>query len=379
MQETITTLLRQLVAIDSINPDLVAGGAGEREIARFVASWLDQAGLEVTLAESAPGRPSVVGVVRGAGGGRSLLLNAHMDTVGVAGMERPHDPRVEGNRLYGRGAYDMKGGLAAIMIAAAQARKLSLRGDVILTAVADEEYASVGTESIVKRWHADAAIVTEPTALALCVAHKGFVWLEITTQGRAAHGSRPDLGLDAIVKMGHILVGLDQLDRSLRAGAVSHPLLGTGSLHASLIEGGQELSSYPESCTLQVERRTIPGETLERVEAEIEAVLEGIRQNDPTFLASTKTTFARDSFEIAEDSDIVQALSNQIKALLGSAPDVGGGSGWMDSALLSAAGIPTVIFGPGGDGAHATVEWVDLEQVRQCSDVLLATIQDFCA
>jgi acetylornithine deacetylase len=372
-------LLRQLVAIDSINPDLVAGGAGEGEIARFVASWLDQAGLEVTLAESAPGRPSVVGVVRGAGGGRSMLLNAHMDTVGVAGMERPHDPRVEGNRLYGRGAYDMKGGLAAIMIAAAQARKLSLRGDVILTAVADEEYASVGTESIVKRWHADAAIVTEPTALALCVAHKGFVWLEITTEGRAAHGSRPDLGLDAIVKMGPILLGLDQLDRSLRAGAVSHPLLGTGSLHASLIEGGQELSSYPESCTLQVERRTIPGETLERVEVEIEAVLEGIRQNDPTFLASTKTTFARDSFEIAEDSDIVQALSNQIKALLGSAPDVGGGSGWMDSALLSAAGIPTVIFGPGGDGAHAVVEWVDLEQVRQCSDVLLATIQDFCA
>jgi acetylornithine deacetylase len=377
--ETITTLLQQLVAIESINPDLVAGGAGEREIASFVANWLDQAGLEVSLDESAPGRPSVVGVVRGTGkGGRSLLLNAHMDTVGVAGMERPHDPRVEGSRLYGRGSYDMKGGLAAIMIATAQAKKLSLRGDVIITAVADEEYASVGTESIVKRWHADAAIVTEPTALDLCVAHKGFVWLEIATQGRAAHGSRPDLGLDAIVKMGHILVGLDQLDQSLRSGT-SHPLLGSGSLHASLIRGGQELSSYPESCILEVERRTIPGETPEQVEAEIEAVLDGIRQNDPTFVASLKTTFARDSFEVAEDSAIVQALSNQIEALLGSAPEVSGGSGWMDSALLAAAGIPTVIFGPGGDGAHAVVEWVDLEQVQLCSDVLLATIQDFCA
>src|SRR5215469_17104834 len=213
----IVELLRQLVAIDSINPDLVPGGAGEEKIARFVADWFERAGLEVVWDEAAPGRPNVVGVVRGTGGGRSLLLNAHMDTVGVAGMERPHNPRVEGNRLYGRGAYDMKGGLAAIMLAAAQARKLSLRGDVILTAVADEEYASIGTESIVKRWHADAAIVTEPTALALCVAHKGFVWLEITTQGRAAHGSRPDLGVDAIVKMGPVLLGLEHLDRSLQA------------------------------------------------------------------------------------------------------------------------------------------------------------------
>src|SRR5437588_5345936 len=220
----ITNLLQQLVSINSINPDLVADGPGEGEIAGFVANWLTKAGLEVEIDEPEPGRPKVVGIVRGTGGGRSLLLNAHMDTVGVAGMERPHEPVVEGNRLYGRGAYDMKGGLAAIMVAAAQAKKLSLRGDVILTAVADEEYASLGTQSIVKQWHADAAIVTEPTALRLCVAHKGFVWLEITTQGRAAHGSRPDLGCDAIVKMGHILLGLEHLDRSLRE-VPSHRLL----------------------------------------------------------------------------------------------------------------------------------------------------------
>ncbi|MBO0791907.1 MAG: M20/M25/M40 family metallo-hydrolase, partial [Ktedonobacteraceae bacterium] len=143
--ERITNLLRQLVAIDSVNPDLVPGAAGERAIAEFVARWLEDAGVEVTWDEPVPGRPSVVGIVRGSGGGRSLLLNAHMDTVGVAGMEQPHEPHVEGNRLYGRGAYDMKGGLAAIMVAVAEARKLSLRGDVILTAVADEEYASLGT------------------------------------------------------------------------------------------------------------------------------------------------------------------------------------------------------------------------------------------
>src|SRR6266571_413449 len=170
----ITTLLQQLVAIDSINPDLVAGGAGEREIAHFVANWLERAGVEVTWDEPVPGRPSVIGIVRGTGGGRSLLLNAHMDTVGVAGMERPHEPSIIGGRLYGRGAYDMKAGLASIMYAAANARKLNLRGDVIVTAVSDEEYASIGTSSVVKRCRADAAIVTEPTELDIYIAHKGL-------------------------------------------------------------------------------------------------------------------------------------------------------------------------------------------------------------
>lgn len=374
----ITTLLQQLVAINSINPDLVAGGAGEREIATFVANWLEQASVEVMLDESVPGRPNVVGIVRGTGGGRSLLLNAHMDTVGVAGMQRPHEPVMEGNRLYGRGAYDMKGGLAAIMMAAAQAKKLSLRGDVILTAVADEEFASLGTQSIVKQWHADAAIVTEPTELCLCVAHKGFQWLEITAQGKAAHGSRPDLGIDAIVKMGHVLIALERLDRSLRA-APSHRLLKSGSLHASLIEGGQELSSYPERCTLQVERRTIPGETPERVETEIRELLEEIQRADPTFLASVKTTLVRDPFEVAENADIVQTVSHQAASLLGSAPEIVSNAAWMDAALLTSAGIPTVVFGPGGAGAHAVIEWADLKQVQQCSNVLLATIQEFCA
>jgi acetylornithine deacetylase len=374
----ITTLLQQLVAIDSVNPDLVAGGAGEREIAHFVAHWLVQQGIEVTLDESIPNRPNVIGLVRGTGGGRSLLLNAHMDTVGTAGMTRPHDPVVDEDRLYGRGAYDMKGGLAAIMVAAAQARKLSLRGDVLLTAVADEEYASLGTQSILKQYHADAAIVTEPTALRLCVAHKGFVWLEISTQGRAAHGSRPDLGCDAIVKMGHILVGLERLDRSLRA-IPTHPLLGSGSLHASLITGGQELSSYPERCTLLIERRTIPGETPEQVEAEIQALIDQIHSADPTTIASVKTTVVRAPFEVAANTPIVQAIYHQATTYLGATPEIVGDTMWMDSALLAAANIPTVVFGPGGAGAHAVIEWADLQQVQHCSDILLATIQDFCA
>ncbi len=374
----IVELLRQLVAIDSINPDLVPGGAGEEKIARFVADWFERAGLEVVWDEPAPGRPNVIGIARGAGGGRSLLLNAHMDTVGVEGMERPHAPYIQENRLYGRGAYDMKGGLAAIMAAGAAAKKRGLRGDVIVTAVADEEYASTGTSSIVKKWHADAAIVTEPTELHICTAHKGFVWLDVETEGVAAHGSRPDLGVDAIVKMGKVLLGLEELDRSLRT-APSHRLLGSGSVHASLIQGGQELSSYPRHCSLGVERRTVPGETLQKVESEIPRICEQIAATDPTFNAAVKTSMVRDPFEVSLDEPIVRAVLREATAILGHQPREIGQTGWMDSALLSAAGIPAVVFGPGGEGAHAVVEWSNLEHVERCAEILAAVAEEFCA
>jgi acetylornithine deacetylase len=374
----IAQLVHDLVAIDSVNPDLVPGAAGEGEIAQFVARWLEQAGLDVELDEAAPGRPNVVGVARGTGGARALMLNAHMDTVGVAGMQHPHEPHIAGNRLVGRGAFDMKGSLAAIMAVGAAAKQRNLRGDVIVTAVVDEEYASIGTDSIVKRWHADAAIVTEPTGLQLCVAHKGFIWLEIETSGVAAHGSRPDLGVDAIVKMGHVLVELEQLDHALRA-APSHPLLGSGSLHASLISGGRELSSYPDRCVIAVERRTIPGETRTIVEAQAQAMLDRIAARDPSFKATLRTTFERAPFEVAHDALIVAELRRQASRVLSMEPKMVGETPWMDSAILAAAGIPTVVFGPIGAGAHAIEEWVDLDSVAQCAQVLLETATTFCA
>ncbi|HZO75556.1 MAG TPA: ArgE/DapE family deacylase [Ktedonobacteraceae bacterium] len=372
----VTDLLRQLVAIDSINPSLVPGGTGEGEIARFVAGWLEDAGLEVQIDEVLPGRPNVIGVARGLGGGHSLLLNAHMDTVGVDGMERPHEPYIVDNRLYGRGAFDMKSGLAAIMLAAKEAQKLQLHGDVIVTAVMDEEYASAGTQSIVKRWQADAAIVTEPTGLDICIAHKGFAWFEIETTGVAAHGSLPDVGVDAIVKMGKILVGLEELERSLRTKP-SHPLLGSGSVHASLIEGGQELSSYPQRCVLSLERRTVPGEL--NIEAEMQELIDQAGRSDPHFKAALRAGLVRQPFEVSEDEAIVRIVCGQAEKILGHEVGIAGATGWMDSALLSAAGIPTVVFGPGGEGAHAVEEWADLEQLQRCTEILLATIQHFCA
>ncbi len=378
MSETVE-LLRRLVAIDSVNPDLVAGGAGEANIARFVADWLERAGLEVTLEEAAPGRPNVIGIARGSGGGRSLMLNAHMDTVGVAGMARPHDPVIADHRLYGRGAYDMKGGLAAIMAAGVRAKQLRLRGDVIVTAVVDEEYASIGTESIVKHWRADTAIVTEPTELEICTAHKGFAWFTVETTGIAAHGSLRDVGVDAIVKMGKVLVGLEMLEQGLRSFGITHHLLGSGSVHAALIEGGQEWSSYPGRCRLSVERRTVPGETLTLLEAEFATIFASIAATDPAFQATVQTGLVREPFEVSEDEPIVQALWHHASAALGQEPRSVGASYWMDSALLAAAGIPTVVFGPGGAGAHAVVEWSDLAQVEQCAAILAAVAADLCA
>ena len=376
MQE-LEQLLSDLVSINSINPDLVPGSPGEGEIAHYIADWLKRAGLEVELVESVSGRPNVVGIARGTGGGKTLLLNGHMDTVGVAGMIDGHQPRLDGGRLYGRGAYDMKGGVAACMLAIAEARKQNLSGDVIFTGVIDEEYASVGTMDLANRFRADGAIVAEFTELQLILAHRGFVWLEVEAIGKAAHGSRPDLGVDAIVKMGKVLTEMENLDQKLRANP-THPLLGSGSLHASLIQGGQELSSYPERCLLSVERRTLPGETPEAVEGEFLQILQNLRQSDPSFHAIVRRGIDRAPLETREDADIVRALQTASVKLLNHPSQIAGVQFWTDAAVLSAAGIPSVLFGPSGSGAHAVEEWVDLASVKTCAEIYLATAMSFC-
>jgi acetylornithine deacetylase len=374
----VADLAAQLVAIESINPDVVPGGSGELGVARFVAEWCERAGLETSLEDAAPGRPSVVAVARGTGGGRSLMLNAHTDTVGIAGMTDPFAPRTDGGRLYGRGAYDMKGSLAACMLAAAEASRRRLGGDVVLTAVADEEFASVGTEAVAASLSADAAIVTEPTEMQVAVAHRGFVHLEIETRGRAAHGSRPELGIDAIAKMGRILVGIEQLDARLRASP-SHLHLGSGSVHASLIEGGQEYSSYPARCVLQAERRTTPKETVSIVERELREIVDGAGTGDPDFSADVRVLASREPFEVAESAAIVQVVRRHATDVLGSEPEIVGVPFWADSALLAGAGIPTVLFGPRGEGAHAEVEWVEIADLERCVEIYVAVAVELCS
>jgi len=377
VSDTVLALLRRLVAIDSVNPALHPGAAGETEIAAFVASWARAAGLQAELFEGTPGRPSVVVRAPGSGGGRTLLVCGHIDTVGVRGMSRPHAPRVRGDRLHGRGAYDMKAGVAAALIACRDAAALGLAGDVVVAAVADEEHASLGIQEVLRAIRADAAIVTEPTELELVVAHKGFVWMQVDVEGRAAHGSRPHLGVDAIVRSGPILTALGELDEALAQR--THPLLGRGSVHASQISGGGELSSYPASCVLGLERRTLPGESAAGVERELAALLDRCRAADPALRATRRTLLVREPFEIERDAEIVGVVSAAAREVLGRAPAIGGASYWADAAFIAGAGIPTVMFGPGGEGAHAASEWVSLSDTETVARTLVGVARRLCA
>jgi acetylornithine deacetylase len=375
-------LLAQMVAVDSRNPALTAGVPGEAVIAALTADFLESHGFDVALVEPTYGRPSVVARLRGKGGGRSLMLNGHYDTVDFGAMAQPITPRVEDGRMYGRGSYDMKGGLAAVLAAGAKlAAGPRLRGGIIIAAVADEEHASIGTEAALaymkaNNLNADAGIVAEPTEQALCVAHKGFVWATIATKGRAAHGSIWEEGIDAIAHMGRVLNALERYDQGLHT-RLSHALLGVPSVHASLISGGIGLSTYPPSCELQIERRTVPGETLASVSTELDSLLDALRA-DRQFQATLTFGLSRSPMEAGHDAPIVAALRAAATAVLGRAPGLVGMSHWTDAALMADAGIPSVLYGPSGDGAHADIEWVDLASVANCSEVYVHVARALC-
>jgi acetylornithine deacetylase len=369
MSDSAIDLLRELIAIDSVNPSLVPGAAGETRIADVVAAHMRDLGLEVHVQEVAPGRPNVIGVLDGGQPGRSLMLCGHIDTVGVAGMRAPFDPVLRDGRLYGRGSQDMKGGVAAMIDAARLARDRGFKkGRLLVAAVVDEEYASIGADALVAAWTADAAIVTEPTDLQIGVGHKGFAWAEIETYGRAAHGSRPKDGRDAIFRMGRVVSRLEQLDRMLQARA-PHPVMATASLHASIIDGGRELSSYPDHCRLQLERRTVAGESAETFASEMEKILADLRAEDPEFEASARLTFARPPYQVPDGHELPAALARAASGV-GAASVSRGMSFWTDAAILGGAGIPSVLFGPGGAGLHSVEEYVEVADVLVCRDAL---------
>jgi acetylornithine deacetylase len=370
-------ILRDLVAIDSVNPSLVPGGAGEGEIASYIAQRLRAMHIDAVIEEAAPGRPNVVGVIEGKSRGPSLMLCGHSDTVGVEGMAAPFAPVERDGRLFGRGAQDMKGGVAAMLGAArvlAEGGGLP-RGSLVVAAVVDEEHASLGAEALVATWKADAAVVTEPTDLDVAVAHKGFQWIEIETRGRAAHGSRPLDGRDAILRMGRILNRLESLDRQLQAQP-AHPLLGTASLHASIIAGGVEMSRYPDRCSLQVERRTLPGEPAGAGLHEAVAILDRLRRDDWEFEGNARLVFGREPYQI-DQSHMLPAALTRVATTVGCRPRQVGMTFWTDAAILGAAGIPSVLFGPGGAGLHTPDEYVQVEDVRLCRDALVTLVREF--
>jgi acetylornithine deacetylase len=368
-------ILSSLVRINSVNPSLVPGGAGEREIAEFLFSFLRQEGVEAQLQTVCPNRCNVVATVRGARPGSRILLNGHLDTVGVEGMVAPFEPLEKGGRIYGRGSQDMKSGLAAAVSALLELSQCTnqFSGEVVLAAVADEEDQSLGTHFFLSSWPKDKpfqlALVLEPTDFKVCTAHKGFAWVEVCTRGVAAHGSRPQEGVDAIRHMGAVLRELQLLDEHLQTHP-THPLLGSGSLHASFIQGGREWSSYPDRCVLKYERRTVPGESAITVESELHTILAGLKARHPKFDAEGRLVCSRLPFVISRDQPRLRQFHEIAQSLLPDLVDWGAVSFWTDAALLAEAQIPTVVFGPRGAGLHSLEEYVVCSDVIACAQII---------
>jgi acetylornithine deacetylase len=371
-------LTRLLVRVDSRNPDLVPGAPAEGEVARALAGVLEAWGFRVALQEVAAGRPNVVARI-GKPGGRSLMFNGHLDVVGVEGMTHlPFDAFTTDGRLYGRGATDMKGGVAAMCCAAWRAAQAGLDGEIIVAAVVDEEWQSAGTKGLIERGiRADACIVTEPTRLAIAPAHKGFTWTEVTFTGRAAHGSRYDVGIDAIRHAGLLLAELDRLERE-ELVMHTHPLLGHASLHASSVGGGSGWSTYPEQCVVAVERRTVPGESPDDAVREMESALQRVAASAPSMRGAVRHVFSQWPSDVATDAPIVTALSAAMAA--GGEPTaIEGLSAWTDAALLNAAGIPAICYGPGDIAlAHSATEWVAEAEIVRATGVLERLAVDWC-
>ena len=377
-----TQLLRDLVAIDSVNPSLVPGAKGEGEIAAFCAGWMRRQGFDVELQTVTGDRANAIGIIEGAQPGPAMMFCGHIDTVGVDGMSAPFSPEIRGGRLYGRGSQDMKGGVAAMMEAARRAKDTWKSGKLIVACVCDEEYESIGAQALVEKFKADAAVVTEPTDLTIATTHKGFAWISITTRGRAAHGSRPSEGRDAIIMMGRVLARLDALNKDL-ARRPADPLTGPPSLHASIVSGGREWSSYPDLCELKVERRTVAGEDDALVTREIHEIMRAARHDsvvagevESDFEGAFELVTSRPPYALPASHELPQTLTRIARAHQAEGR-IAGMSFWTDAAILGDAGIPTVLFGPGGAGLHSVEEYVELSDVETCASALTALALEY--
>ena len=366
----VTDVLGQLIRIDSRNPDLISTAPGERVIAEHCVAWLREQGVDAWTDEVQPDRCNAV--ARVGSSGPVLTLCAHLDTVDVAGMTiPPFEPAITDGRMYGRGAYDMKGGAAAILVAMAELARMPLRCTVQAALVCDEEYASIGAADFVSRYRSDACIVTEPSEGNLILAHKGFVWLEIETRGVAAHGSRWQDGVSAVGRMGAVIGALERHDAEVLR-ARTHPLLGPASMHCAMVSGGDGWSTYAPRCALRVERRTLPGETSAQVLAEVRELIAATGVE-----AEVREVLSRSPLECAQDSAIAGAVRDAATSVTGTQPEDAGVAYWMDAAIFADAGAETVNYGPGGTGAHAAVEWVELDSVVRCTRVLVEAAQRF--
>lgn len=375
--EGVVEMARALIATPSVNPTLDTEGAGEAAIASLAAGWLRSWGFAVEVLEFEAGRPSVVARLE-RGENRTLAFAGHLDTVGVSDMTiDPFDPIVRHGRVWGRGAADMKGGLAAILAAARDTAAEAFHGTLVVCLTADEEHAGRGSSQVVDAGlNADAIIVCEPTGMAIMPAHKGFAWIRIDFRGQAAHGSRPERGVDAIRHAGIFLARLDELETRLTQRR-RHPLLGSGSIHAGTIHGGTAPSVYPSHCHLTLERRTLPGESVATVRSDIEYLLAQLRSDVPSLDADLDISLFRNGSELAPDHEIVDVLSSSL-ADANLEPRIEGMSAWVEAAVYNAGGIPAIAFGPGEiEDAHSADESAPVWEIEAAHHVLRTTARRF--
>jgi acetylornithine deacetylase len=378
--EALFATLADLVAINSVNPQY-PGGPGEGALAEYVAEYFRRNSIPFELQVVSEGRPNVIARLEGKPGGRTLVLEAHMDTASELGMRRdPFRPLREGNRLYGRGSCDTKAGLAAMMHALKILRAAGVRPEasVILVAAVDEEHDFRGVVKFLEKGiRAEGAMVAEPTDLETVVATKGALRWRLRTRGRTAHSSKPHLGINAVNKMAKVIAAMEERFPPMFEKR-RHPLLGSPTLNVGIIQGGVQVNQVPDSCTIEIDRRLIPGETKESVWKEFDGLLEGLRAQDPELEVEMEPPMLEDyPLETRVSERIVQIVSKIAQELTGHQGVVGVPYG-SDASKLAGAGIPSIILGPGSiDQAHAAEEYVELDQVALAAELYARTILEF--
>ena len=358
--------LRELVRINSVN-SAYEGGPGEREIATFVRRFFEQRSIEVWEQEVFADRPNVIARIPGRDSSRRVVLEAHTDTVSIKGMSiAPFDPRIEDGKLYGRGSCDTKAGLAGMMHALASLHERGLQPpcEVWLAAVVDEEYSFRGVVKLCEGLTAHAAIVAEPTSLRAVIASKGVLRWRILVHGRAAHSGKPHLGINAINHMARIILALEEDHQRLAVKV--HPLLGPATVNVGVVRGGVQVNFVPATCAIEIDRRLLPGETVDAVLAHYQLLLDDLKEQHPTLQAEMETPMLTDEALETDAASPVAKLASTLLAERGLDAGLQGVPFGSDASKLSRQGVPSIVFGPGSiDQAHAAVEYVDIAEVER--------------
>lgn len=362
---SVLDLLADLVRINSVNPSY-DGGVPEAGIVRYIRQFFTERGIETWEQEVFPNRPNLIARLPGRQPGRRVVFEAHVDTASIIGMSiPPFEPTIADGRLHGRGSCDTKAGVAAMMQALASLKRdrVTPPCEIWFAAAADEEYSFRGVLKLCEGLKADAAVVSEPTEMRAVIASKGVLRWKIRTNGKSAHSSKPHLGVNAINHMAHLILALEADDERLKTKV--HPLVGCATANVGVIRGGVQVNFVADACSIEVDRRLLPGETVPEALNEYQSLLNNLKARFPALDAVMDAPMISDeALETAADAAPVR-LASSILAELGFDPAPAGVPFGSDASKLSRQGIPSILIGPGSiDQAHAAIEYVDCEQVE---------------